>query len=804
MRFEWTLLIGATLALGCQAWADTNGSEIVIEGKLVELRSPYFSFTLNTDGTLRAESMTNLTTGKSIAFEEASELRAVIAGEEDEPRPVVFHPHKTPSDSGKSVGEAQFTLSAIQPPLSATVEYKFDGESPVIHKFTEIGNTGEEAVRLLDVYLGEYTADLPVTGRERGFPAYLGDEAFMSVAHPAGWATAEEKHIRLVQHPGVMIEPGETFKCMEVVYGVARDGGARKEFLSHVRSRMRRVVRGHDQPYSIFEPFGGMPGGDFDQTEEYLLENLAKVAEGKGDYDFDLYSLEFWVDYNGDLIQFNPERYPNGFEKIKEGIKKIGAKPGLWIDSSMERWSIGGNPTVIPTYTHDSNVKKEKGRTYLCRATEPIKSMYEKAFRHHIRENGVRSLKFDNFWVHCNNPNHDHLPGIYSIEAIVNAQIDFLHAMDEENPDVFLMLYWGHRSPWWLLHADTLFDSGVEIEAAHPSDFPAPYARDSVTQKLDQAQEYAKDIPKLGKDSLGVWLSDWGWNSSIGKERWEEAFIMDICRGSLLAQIWSDTDWLSTPERKQIGEFIELLKARPECFGNPLPILGSPAQEGAYGYCCTDGRRAFLAINNATWEDTKIPLDLGAKWGLPDQGKWEVYRWYPDPARLEFSSEPDEILLRPFEVTLLEVVPAGETPSITREFKTKAVTFDFAEVSRVLEITVEVPEDEDAKTKFTRIEGRTPATESGGTLVITVQRFEDSSPKQIKHIWEHFSMNGKLGGETVSSTPIFGELTYASSWHGWRIPVAPAVNAKSFDISIKSEGPPELDHELNAHFLPHP
>ncbi len=148
--------------------------------------------------------------------------------------------------------------------------------------------------------------------------------------------------------------------------------------------------------------------------------------------------------------------------------------------------------------------------------------------------------------------------------------------------DVFLMGYWGYRSPWWLLHADTLFDSGMGIEAASPSDQPAAYARDSVTQKLDQAQWRAVqvgDVPVLGKDSLGVWLSDWGWNSQIGKERWENGFVMDICRGSLLAQPWSDAAWLSPPERKQMAEFIALLKARPECFGNPRFILGDPNEE---------------------------------------------------------------------------------------------------------------------------------------------------------------------------------------------------------------------------------
>ena len=117
--------------------------------------------------------------------------------------------------------------------------------------------------------------------------------------------------------------------------------------------------------------------------------------------------------------------------------------------------------------------------------------MYTDAFRYHIRENGVRLLKFDNFATVCMNPSHEHLPGIYSTEPIENAVIEFLHALDAECPDVFLMLYWGYSSPWWLLHGDTLFDSGIGIEAANPSDLPAPYARDSVTQKLDQAQWHA-------------------------------------------------------------------------------------------------------------------------------------------------------------------------------------------------------------------------------------------------------------------------------------------------------------------------
>ena len=103
--------------------------------------------------------------------------------------------------------------------------------------------------------------------------------------------------------------------------------------------------------------------------------------------------------------------------------------------------------------------------------------------------------------------------------------IEFLHALDAECPDVFLMLYWGYGSPWWLLHGDTLFDSGIGVEAANP-ERPAgpvrPRQRHPEARSGAVARGQRRDVPPLGKDSLGVWLSDWPWNGQIGKERWQE------------------------------------------------------------------------------------------------------------------------------------------------------------------------------------------------------------------------------------------------------------------------------------------
>ena len=697
MRDLASLLVSILLASGSAPAAGEATCGVFVRGKTVEVRSPFVSLRLDAASSLLARSLRNRLTGRVTALGGGPELAVDIVGIRKAPETLELRVTKLPTDVGLGRETASFELSSHPEGIRAVVTYRSDARQPIVRKTAQVVNVGDRPVRLLNVRLGEYATDAKATGGGQGFPAYLDDQAFLTLAHPAGWAKAEGSRVTLAQYPGILLAPGQRFECMETVLGVGRAGHARDSFLAHLRSRMRRVVRGHDKAYAIFEPFGARPDGDFNESEAFVLDSIGKLAEGQREAGchFDLYSVDFWVDYHGDLKGFDPQRFPNGLTRTREELAKLGTAPGLWIDSSWEAWSIGGNPLVQSALNYDPAqglASVPWGRKSFCRATEPIRSMYTEAFRYHVRENGVRLLKFDNFASVCNNPNHDHLPGLYSTEPIDNAVIEFLHALDEECPEVFLMLYWGYSSPWWLLHADTLFDSGLGIEAASPSDFPAPYGRDAVTQKLDQAQWRANDIPPLGKDSLGVWLSSWGWNSSIGKERWQEGFVMDISRGSLLAQPWSDTAWLSPPERKQMADFIALLKARPECFGNPRFVLGSPWNGEPYGYCCTDGRRAFLALSNCTWQDSMLRLQLGPAWGLPAGRRWDIYRWYPGPARLRGNAaafgSAAAIALRPFEVVLLEVVPSGQPPSLSRKFETEPIPVSFAEASRELAIAV--------------------------------------------------------------------------------------------------------------------
>ncbi|MBM3891216.1 MAG: hypothetical protein FJ388_19060, partial [Verrucomicrobia bacterium] len=376
-------------------------------------------------------------------------------------------------------------------------------------------------------------------------------------------------------------------------------------------------------------------------------------------------------------------------------MKKLGTLPGLWVDSgNWGNWTVGENPALAHTLTKGAGPNRQG----ICRATEPANRFYMEGYAHQLRENGVRLVKFDNALLKCDNPGHHHLPGDYSVEPIENALIEFYRFLDRECPDVFIMLYWHYLSPWWLQYADTVYDIGMHMEGASFSRYPALRARDSVTRRLDSGRWMLKDWPALGWDTLGIWLSDWPWNSRIGKEAWQGGVIMDISRGHLMAQIWSDTPYLSPDERRQMADFIALLKAQPECFRNPRFILGNPWKDESYGYCCTDGKRAFLAINNGVWRDSALTLELNSAWGLPDGKRWDLYRWWPNEAKLgDTHGSKTTVALRPFDIVLLEVVPAGEAPTLNGKFGLQAMPTSFAERSRELPITVGKPNESKEK-----------------------------------------------------------------------------------------------------------
>ncbi|MHB0998473.1 MAG: alpha-galactosidase [Armatimonadota bacterium] len=748
---------------------------------------------------------------------------------------VVETPYDTPAlkvvskTLNEKDGLIKVGMASADKRLSASVTYRSTHGGKIIVKSTSIKNESMSPLRIMNIHLGTYQTGMSVTDGEMGFPVYIDGQFFASLAHPAGWSTGENGIVKLRQYPGIMLSPGETFQCMDAVYGVSERGKAQDLFVDYLKQNMRRTIRRHDKPYAILEFFGGWEYEGFlntDLTEKYCLE----IAEAMKEYgeqtgqQFDLSSLEFWCDPNGDFTRFKPQGFPEGFNKLRDTFLGMGVSPGLWIDSASGGWGIGSNPVIAPCRT---NNLAYGGSTQLsdhvfCRAEDPFKSMFTNGFVYHARENRARLFKFDNLRSVCYNIKHCHFPGFYSIEPIYNAAIDTFISLDKVSPDVFLMLYWGYRSPWWLLHGDTIFESGINMEAATPSPMPSLYARDGVSISLDQSKVYAKDLPALGKDSLGVWLSSWGWNSCIGKERWQEGIVMDMCRGTLLLQPWTDSTWLTIPERAQFGEFAKILRENPEYFTNPRLVLGDPWKNEPYGYACTDGQRGFIAVNNCSWSDRNAELKLDSSWGLDAGRSYHLYRLYPEPAQLSGNSEQfkgsAEIWLRPFDVALFELVPVGGKPSIVQEY-IKQMIQPYVESSIDIPLTStrgeldQAPEPillSDQRTaghiiwpvQPLVVTGNTPATKSGGQLVVTASVSTEGKAVKLHNLGRNFGIKGKMNNSEIMPQPVLGLITYPSCWQAWRINIPASTENLPLVFNVNAAFSDKCPIKFDAHFIP--
>jgi hypothetical protein len=195
-----------------------------------------------------------------------------------------------------------------------------------------------------------------------------------------------------------------------------------------------------------------------------------------------------------------------------------------------------------------------------------------------------------------------------------------------------------------------------------------------------------------------------------------------------------------------------------------------------------------------------VELQLNPAWGLPQDAAWDLYRWYPDPARLHNDAEtlvkvvPSS--LRPFQVVLLEVVPSGSAPSLGRRFEVAPLPKSFTEPTR--ELTLDTTQ---ARQVFS-IKGEVPACQHGGTLVITAEMSKGKVAVMTKDVGAHFSASGTLGGAPRECHPVLGKATYPASWQAWRIAVEASSAPRPFEFSIVNSTELEVQVTCHGHFVP--
>ncbi len=558
--------------------------------------------------------------------------------------------------------------------LGVTLHVELDG--PTRRKWVEVTNQSTNDLLLLDVELDDFTIDGTASGSGERQPVYIEGEVFAAIEHPAGVNQADKSRIRLSHFPGRRLAPGATFRSHVALVSVAKPGQALDHFISYVQARSVRPQKAISiyTPFGINNQWGGCPSLDDEETLD-VLRVLEKWQ--KKEVRFDYFTLDTgWVDPNSDLTRFRPACFPNGPAQIVQQVNALGMKFGLWFATSWAAEScwdyppaLAGQQPVAMPYRLGYPDKAHEGRMF-CFGSEAYFQTLKNAVLHHVRDNHVRWLKFDGGNYTCDSADHGHLPGKYSVEPMFARLIDIADSARAAAPDVRVMWYYGCSSPFWALHGDFIFESGLSMEGSATSAYPTLYYRDSVTLMQDQVAQYARNIPPLNKDSLGVWLADTRWGNFMGKDRWREALVMDLGRGSLLfPNLWGNVYHLSDEDVDFLARLSTLAKQNESLFLHRRKLLGDPFRNEVYGYAHCQGARGYLFLNNAHFAARRAVLSLDSSIGLEAKPgtALQVVAHFPERTRL---LRPDgarfkagdtlDLWLRPFEVLMLEVTPTAK------------------------------------------------------------------------------------------------------------------------------------------------
>jgi hypothetical protein len=728
-------------------------------------------------------------------------------------------------------GHAVFNLESPSLKIDVALHLKIEGATR--RKWAEVTNKTGKELLLLDVDLDDFRTDGAAGGGGEGEPVFVEREVFAAVEHPAGVNEGKGGRIHLAYYPGKRLGPGETYKTHVALVSVAKTEQAQEHFVEYIQSKSLRPK--HDvsvyTPFGINNQWGGCPTGD-DQEVLNVLDELHRWQ--KDGMKFDYFSLDTgWIDPNSDLTRFRPTCYPNGPDEMIHQAGAYGMKFGLWFATSWAAEScwdypqvLAGQPQISMPYRLGYPEKAKEGRMF-CFAAQPYFDTFKKAILYHVKEDHVRLLKFDGGYYRCDSTEHGHLPGKYSTAAMYDDLIDIASSARAIAPDIFIMWYWGLKSPFWAMYGDLVFESGLQMEGSATSVYPTLYYRDSVTLAQDQNAQFAKNIPPIVKDSLGVWLADNRWGNFMGKERWREALVMDLGRGDMFfPNIWGNAYHLTDDDVEFMGRMTAVEKENAPLFLERKNILGDPMRNEVYGYAHCKGDRGYLFLSNDSFVSRRAEVKLDESIGLDAKAgtSLHVVSKFPETARVVRADgvrykagDTMGIWLRPFEVLMLEVGPSvreAGLPLREVEFQqAQAMGMELPLKSAALEGRLDARfsdaarfEGQGFKKKSYSFETELPELDGDQPVLAVAVRLRkgEAEWKHAPTVVEIAQALVRIGDEDVQMIPVpdgrqFGNTqSFGSSWVVYKVRLNRRWAHKPVKLAVHAYLPEGVEAEIEA------
>ncbi len=526
------------------------------------------------------------------------------------------------SDRGVQIVTAQYVPRRALPkgsPTGVTVEYRLSDE-PYARKHIRLILPPGGAVDRLEVERFQTKETCGWGGRSE--PVFIGRSWFVGLEYPGSETRHANGLVTLAHFPG-LADPEEgadhyVIQSKTAVVGVGKPRDpielAFSDYLDTIR-RPSRVLLHYNSWYDL-------------RTDELTPEAMIKTFDAFKKNVLDLYDLKMDVFVPDDGWQ-NPQSiwvprknlYPEGFGPLSEALESRGTRLGLWVP--FNGFILDAEWGAARGYE-----KSDKGR-YYCLVGPKYDAAIRDVTRRLINEGNISYFKHDFNQLQCSATGHGHLPDEkHGHEANLDAELELLAFERELQPGIYLNVtsYVWH-SPWWLLHADTIWMAAGDFGYNHdwPQLSPREWAmsyRDAHFHKLYADRNTL--VPLSAMMTHGIIHGRY--QLLGGKEEtlreWSDYVVMYYARGVQLME-WYITPELMTPEQWDVlGRATRWAIENRVVLDNVVMVGGDPRKGQPYGYAHWSGDRGLLVLRNPDVRPQviEIPFDKSVRY-RGDRGK---------------------------------------------------------------------------------------------------------------------------------------------------------------------------------------
>jgi len=502
------------------------------------------------------------------------------------------------------------------------------------------------------------TTDTPISGLEL-LHARIGDAA--QIGSVIGSPVATDEMFAGVELPvagnslGGLGDLRSGFACklklgarhpqaFSTVIGVYAGGQLRRSFLSYIEAeRARRSVQfmhynsWYDLGYNL------NAAGIIDAAKQFRKHLVKPFGVKMSSYVLD----DSWDDFHRGLWSTNLKRFPGGFKSLRQELAKHDAVMGIWI-SPMGGY--GGDKQRTAWAKKMGLISGAR----LDLAEDAYYRWYRDKCLSLMKDNGVNYFK----WDRAGSGASPHFMALLNIAR----------ELRKVNPEVFINVTAGTwPSPFWLNHIDcTWRGEGGDVGWIGKGDDREMWLtfRDQFCYSGVVSKAPIYPLNSLMHHGLVHGRAFQGHRvSKAGSDLKNEARSY-FGAGPTMQELYITPSMMTQASWRQVGQAAKWARDNADVLLDTHWVGGVPKKLQVYGYASWSPRKGVLTLRNPDDKPQTFDLDIQKVFELPAEAprKYKLQNAYADqktPEAVLTAGKPHTLKLKPFEVLVFDVMPAG-------------------------------------------------------------------------------------------------------------------------------------------------